>query len=481
VSIESKEQRWQRLSPEDRIKRARTLLVLNQPFWGQLAMHLRVREATDHDIGIGGQPVQTMATNGEELLYYPPFIKQLSDDEVQWGVAHEVGHCALGHLWRIGSRMSDVWNIAADMTDNQMLREVGFTGPEKQILPPDEIKEASVERTYAWLLKQACMYKVTARCTAKSGGGGAEPDKRAGAGGGGDADDPSNTPYGKLADDHSQWGKKPKDADAEGAAARARMLESEWRSRVVAAATAVRQMQGKLPAGLDRLVGDILTPKIDWRAVLAQFVHSLRMDDFSWRTVRKVPMAGGKKYYAPRLRSEGIHLAVGLDTSGSITQPMLRNFVSEAMGILWSLGGVEMTLYICDAEVHAVWRLSPDDPLPNNFPGGGGTDFRPVFHRVEQDFVEPPDALVFFTDSYGSFPADEPDYPVLWVVDDDTKKYNVPWGQVVEYDDSDNPFNEKNVAVIHDEIIHEEISAPPSVAKPKEIAQFARFLNYEGP
>jgi len=454
VSVEGKDQRWQRLSAEDRIKRVRTLLVLNQPFWGQLAMHLRVREASFADVGLGGLPIQTMATNGEELLYNREYVLSLSEDDLTWTVAHEIGHCSLGHIWRIGSRIPDIWNIAADMTDNEMLAESGFHTPPGRLVAPDEIKSASVERTYAWLLQNAPKVYLSKQCKSGAGcggdcdcaGGGEDTDgDDKGKGGGGN--DPHDTPYGKLADDHSQWGKKPKDVDAEAAAARARVLEAEWRSHVAAAATVVRQTnQGKLPAGLARLVDGILAPKVDWRSVLAQFMHRLRMDDFSWRTVRKVPMAGGKAYYAPRLRSEGIKLAVGLDTSGSITQAMLKNFVSESMGILWSLGGVEMTLYVCDAEVHAVWRLGPDDPLPDKFPGGGGTDFRPVFARVEQDFPEPPDALVFFTDSYGSFPAEEPEYPVLWIIDDDAKKYHVPWGQVVEYNDHENPFNEEEKA-----------------------------------
>jgi predicted metal-dependent peptidase len=449
LSVEGHNQRWQRLKADQRIIWARTKLVLEQPFWGQLAMHLCVREATNRDVGMGGQPVRTMATNGNDLIYYAPYVMQLDEDVLQATVAHEVGHCALGHIWRVGNRISDIWNIAADMTDNEMLKEADFQIPPGWIMAPAELQGASVERIYAWLLKQACIMKLIAKCSNDCGG---SDDGEANGGAGGDDEqnqsDGGQTPYGQFADDHGDWGKKPKDIKAREATAYARMLEAEWRSRVVAAATAVRQMdQSKLPAGLERLVGKILAPKVDWRAVLAQFMHSLRMDDFSWRVVRKVPMAGGHHYYAPRLRSTGIQLAVGLDTSGSISGPMLQNFVSEALGILWSLGGVEMTIYICDAEVHAVWRLGPDDPIPTKFPGGGGTDFRPVFARVEDDFPDPPDALVFFTDSYGAFPAEQPEYPVLWIIDNDAKQYDVPWGQVVEYNDDNNPFNKKDTTV----------------------------------
>ena len=404
--MSNKDQRWKGLNARQRVVRARTQLVLKQPFYGQLAMHLQVREATPNDVGSDGHPIDTLATDGEYLLYHPDYVKALNDEELRSGVAHEVVHCALGHIWRRGDRQPFIWNIAADMTDNHILREAHFVIPKGWITAPKEIEGASTERTYAWLLQQ--------------GGCG---------GGGGD------TPWGRIADNHSMWGKKPKDKTPQAAAARARQLEAEWRSRVAAAAAAARQTgRGTLPAGLERLVSDLLNPKVDWRAVLAQFMHSLRLDDFSWSRVRKVPMAGGKKYYAPRLQSEGIRIAVGLDTSGSISQVMLKSFLSEVAGILWSLGGVEMVLYVCDADVHAVWRLGPDDPIPKNVPGGGGTDFRPVFARVEKDFPEPPDALVFFTDTDGAFPAEAPEYPVLWIVDEDPRKYEVPFGQIVEFD-----------------------------------------------
>jgi predicted metal-dependent peptidase len=42
-----------------------------------------------------------------------------------------------------------------------------------------------------------------------------------------------------------------------------------------------------------------------------------------------------------------------------------------------------------------------------------------------------PDALVYLTDGYGTFPGKAPDYPVLW--GDISKSPQLyPWGEVVE-------------------------------------------------
>lgn len=426
--------RYARLDAAGRITRARTKLIMEQPFWGQLAMRLSVHEAGPTDVGPDLKPIRTAATDGERLIYHRDFILDLTEPEC-WGlVAHEVGHCALGHVWRLGERIALVWNIACDLVVNYILNEAGFVLPGAALYPPDEIAGASTERTYAWLMKQPPVQELAARaCQAGGGVGGMDGQNQRGHRTRDAGSQEIDTPWGKVIDDHHAWRAKS-NASAE----ERKLAESAWKSQVASAAAAVRtQNQGRLPAGLERLVGELLAPKVDWRTVLAQFMHALHMNDFDWRLVRKVPMAGGQRYYAPRLRSEGVRLAVAIDTSGSITNEMIQNFLSEVAGILWMLGGIEMILYFCDAEVQAVWHLGPDDPLPKTAPGGGGTSFVPVFQHIEEHMPEDPDALIYFTDSYGQFPAREPEYPVLWVVDNHTKTYNIPFGDLVEYNPED--------------------------------------------
>jgi len=61
-------------------------------------------------------------------------------------------------------------------------------------------------------------------------------------------------------------------------------------------------------------------------------------------------------------------------------------------------------------------------------PGGGGTDFRPVFeHTAKLD--PPPKCLVYLTDLDGHFPAEAPDYPVVWVTWDQDAK--APFGETI--------------------------------------------------
>ena len=65
---------------------------------------------------------------------------------------------------------------------------------------------------------------------------------------------------------------------------------------------------------------------------------------------------------------------------------------------------------------------------PQNWSGGGGTRFTPIFDWVERE-GRAPDALIYFTDAMGEFPEREPAYPVLWLVKGCGK---VPWGTRIQ-------------------------------------------------
>ena len=63
--------------------------------------------------------------------------------------------------------------------------------------------------------------------------------------------------------------------------------------------------------------------------------------------------------------------------------------------------------------------------------GLGGTDFRPVFAYVdklrEMKEFQNLKGLIYFTDGWGTFPAQKPDYDAAFVfVDDGENNYDVP-------------------------------------------------------
>jgi predicted metal-dependent peptidase len=74
-----------------RVTAARTALILDEPFFGQLALKLRLVE---------DPTCPTAWTDGVRLGYNPSFVASLSQAELLAVVVHEVLHVTNGHPWR---------------------------------------------------------------------------------------------------------------------------------------------------------------------------------------------------------------------------------------------------------------------------------------------------------------------------------------------------------------------------------------------
>jgi len=201
-------------------------------------------------------------------------------------------------------------------------------------------------------------------------------------------------------------------------------LNTQWKQRMAGAAQQAMQA-GKLGDEMARLVDFLLQPELPWRNLLAHFMTQTARDDYSY--TRPSSRRGDPAIY-PSLRSAQINVYVAVDTSGSITENEIEQFISEIDAIK-SLIRARITLLACDAELATdcpwVFESWEEFVLPHKIIGGGGTRFTPVFDWVEMQDGQP-DLLVYFTDADGQFPQQMPQYPVLWLV---KGKSPVPWGQ----------------------------------------------------
>src|SRR5262245_54427355 len=100
-----------------RVTRARTALMIFQPFYGTILYNLAF-EPTDK--------FPTMATDGRTVLYNPAFVDECSDDEVLFTLSHEGAHCANKHHLRRGNRDPKIWNEATDYVINADLIQAGI-------------------------------------------------------------------------------------------------------------------------------------------------------------------------------------------------------------------------------------------------------------------------------------------------------------------------------------------------------------------
>ena len=130
-------------SLERKLTRARTQLLLNQPFFGTLCLRLQLMTGA----------VPTMATDGRRIFYDPAFADSLTPAELEGVLAHEVLHCALGHHCRRGQCDPRLWNEAADLAINPMLVADKFTLPTGALIDP-AYANLSAEEIYALLLQK---------------------------------------------------------------------------------------------------------------------------------------------------------------------------------------------------------------------------------------------------------------------------------------------------------------------------------------
>jgi predicted metal-dependent peptidase len=125
---------------------------------------------------------------------------------------------------------------------------------------------------------------------------------------------------------------------------------------------------------------------------------------------------------------------VDLDTSGSISQKQLTEFLSEVVGILKQHNNVELTILSNDTEVYnpkTIQNPTLRDVAKYKCKGGGGTDHKPVFEWVNKN-KPTAQVMICFTDGYSSFPKpSEVRINTIWVVSDGDSK-RIPFGEIIE-------------------------------------------------
>ena len=188
------------------------------------------------------------------------------------------------------------------------------------------------------------------------------------------------------------------------------MTEGQWRDAIAAS-------HGLMPDFVARTVEESTAPRKDWKEELAKFVHSTcKSDTRTWtRQSRRIKGLPG---WSRELES---NIVIVLDTSGSVTGPILSAFAAECRDIT-SLNGITAVIMSADAAVHQV--IQPGEPFPTTWKGGGGTSFIPALKAAE-DYQ--PNCIIYLTDGHGTYPKNSL-YPVLWAL---TAPRQVPFGEKI--------------------------------------------------
>jgi predicted metal-dependent peptidase len=363
--------------------------------------------------------VPTFRTNGDKLWYNPDYMATLDDGQLRTILAHEVLHPALLHPFRLGDRDLRAANIAADYAINNFLDRYNqdavkggeaapFPWPKRADGEPDVLlnhayDEMSFEEIYAELTRKP------------PEGPGQQPPAQNQTGTGQRTGQPG--PNGKPADGEGDGEGETSSSPGEFSAgskdqAEVQAQEAKWKIALRQAAVLAKG-EGRLPADMQRLISELLEPKASWREILRTLLTSAAKDDYTW--TRPNCRYSGRGVILPSLHVPRMGtIAVAIDTSGSIDDKQMAEFMAEVRAILFDCRPEKLILIGCDADVHDWHELDPFDEVPMKTEGGGGgTDFCPVFERLAQ-LPEPPAALVYLTDLCGSAPDLAPAYPVIW-------------------------------------------------------------------
>ena len=376
--------------------RIKMLLTPNAAFFGNLACRLIFKDGTKW--------CPTIATDGKYFYYNRDFVAALhdrSEDQLLFGVAHEVLHCVYDHMGRLTRnwerpltredfpiteagfdeyieyqnsmvRDGQLWNIANDYVVNNDLIEanIGQRIDLVEILYDFKYRGMFSEEIYEELVQEA--------------------------------EENGNVRYLETFDTHLGEYGSPQEGDGEDGPVKMTDEEKEQvRQDMQGAVEQAARQAGKMPGALGRMIDQILNPKLNWRELLAQQIQSVIKSDYTFNRCSRKGQDSG--IWLPAMDfDETIDITIAFDMSGSIGQQPANEMISETMAIMSQYTNFKITVMCFDTQVYNVQTFGEhdmDDFSEYEVVGGGGTDFDCVYNYMKEEGIEPK-KLVMFTDGY---------------------------------------------------------------------------------
>jgi len=386
---------------------ARVGLLIKASFFGNLATRLKLVNADEW--------CPTAATDGRNFYYNCKFIELLRPKEIEFLFGHEVLHCVYDHFGRRGDRNPQIWNVANDFCVNADLikHKVGEKITSVPCLHDVKYDGMSSEEVYDDLMKNAKKINIA------------------------DLID-------QLLDEHldGQGDEGEGSGDGKGGKGRPKLspeerqaIKDEIKEAMLSAAATV-DGAGNLPAGVKRLIQELTEPQMDWRELLRMNLESTIKSDYTW--MRPSRKGWHMDAIMPGRNVEPmIDIAVALDASGSISEKMLRDFLSEIQGIMDSFPAYKIHLITFDTKAYNPAQYDSDNLdsiCEYEVKGGGGTDFDCVYSYLKENEIEP-NRLIIFTDGYPFGSWGDENYTETIFILHGTTTIVPPWGTWAYYEE----------------------------------------------
>lgn len=415
------------MNPRDKLlEKAQMRVLFSVPFFAAGVARLPI---------IWDESVGTACTNGKIIRWNPVWFDELTKENPQYHVTvecEEVGHCLLGHLWRKPPEADpQTWNMACDQALRLMMKEYGEIVKSNKLADPFPFPAGSEPDSKYSGMSEEEIYASMTRSQQKneqSKDGAATPSPGRGKAGNAKSNKGSQPPPNAAGSPPSpKFAEFECESGSQADGKEAGKEKSRWEGVLIQSAAA-HKGYGNLPGSLSRFITDMVTPTVPWWEIIRNWLREQVNDDWNW--MKPNQYYGESPFMMPSLESERIgEIVFATDTSGSCIDPkILAQFIAEKQNCLDEMKPFKLLDLCCDTRITSRKEYRPGDTIDGECPGGGGTDFRPVFEELANRH-QPPKCLVYLTDLQGTFPDEEPPYPVIWVTWQAGKS---PFGQVVE-------------------------------------------------
>lgn len=375
-------------------------LLLEDPFYGSFLMMLD-KQFSDK-VPTAGVSIKGIAY---KLYMNEEFWKSLSLDHRKGLLKHELLHIALFHLTEfqdLNLKNKEIANIAMDLEINQYIREdlLPEGGQTLDLYPELNLKEKAGTHYYFEELTKAS--KNPGSCPnldkmLEAAANGIEVCIVEGDGAGDKIE--VNVP------NHSTWEESDNIDEAT-----KKLIDNHLKTILNEVADQIAKSRGTVPGEIATILEKINheePPKFDWRGYLRRYAGG-SVKTYTKKTRRKY----NKRFEEnPGLKiKQKKHILVALDTSGSVSNEELVEFMQEIHHIYKT--GSDVTIAHADAAIKKIHPYNPKDEY--NIFGRGGTSFDPVVDYYAEN-KRKYTCLIYLTDGEAPAPT-TPVNKILWVL-----------------------------------------------------------------
>lgn len=408
------QEEWEGDMAERALGIARADLLSSLPFMGRAIGALEYRRS--------GR-LEALATDGDALIFSPGQVLRVFKGNMLFldrAYLHCVLHCVFSHPWIMpdeamaGGDCRAIWDLSCDIEAEYVIDGMGADCTRR-------ILSWARQKVYEWAssipggASAAAIYRMLL-------GAGREERERLAAE--------------FYTDDHAFWPRREDSAARQIAASSAK---KKW-EKVARQSCLEQEIRGSGASDAAGLLGrqlDARRKRRSYRDFLRHFA--------AWREEARVdPDEFDLGYYAYGLRLYGnlpliepletreakkiSELAIVIDTSESTSGGLIEGFLRETADVLGQEGSffkdAKIRILQCDNRVRREDVVCGTRGMEEfvsgfSFAGGGGTDFRPAFARVEELCKKGEIArlagLLYFTDGKGTYPKARPPFATAFL------------------------------------------------------------------